>query len=107
MELYAWTNASTDFWHRQGYTLSWMSQHGFFPLENIVHIDPDAFKMMMPEWPDYVARDRDNAGTMCHMESCFMVEAGAGGHGFQGYSIVATVVNGLASEKHIGSFQGG
>ena len=59
----------------QGYTLSWMSQHGFFPLENIVHIDPDAFKMMMPEWPDYVARDRDTAGTMCHMESSFMVEA--------------------------------
>ena len=59
----------------QGYTLSWMSQHGFFPLDNIVHIDPDAFKMMMPEWPDYVARDRDSAGTMCHMESSFMVEA--------------------------------
>eukprot|EP00435_Cladocopium_sp_Y103_P021565 s2789_g5.t1 len=58
----------------KGYTLSWMSQHGFFPLENIVHIDPDAFKMMMPEWPDYVARDRDSAGTMCHMESSFMVE---------------------------------
>jgi hypothetical protein len=56
-----------------------MSQHGFFPLENIVHIDPDAFKMMMPEWPDYVARDRDSAGTMCHMESSFMVEAGAKG----------------------------
>eukprot|EP00434_Breviolum_minutum_P003629 symbB.v1.2.003196.t1/scaffold158.1/size292703/9 len=58
----------------KGYTLSWMSQHGFFPLENIVHIDPDAFKMMMPEWPDYVARDRDCAGTMCHKESSFMVE---------------------------------
>ena len=61
----------------KGYTLSWMSQHGFFPLENIVHIDPDAFKMMMPEWPDYVARERDSAGTMCHMESSFMVEAGS------------------------------
>lgn len=58
----------------KGYTLSWMSQNGFFPLENIVHIDPDAFKMMMPEWPDYVARDRDKAGTLCHLESSFMVE---------------------------------
>ena len=58
----------------QGYALSWMSQHGFFPLENIVHIDPDAFKMMMPEWPEYVARDRDKAGTHCHLESSFMVE---------------------------------
>ena len=51
-----------------------MSQNGFFPLENIVHIDPDAFKMMMPEWPDYVARDQDRAGTHCHVESSFMVE---------------------------------
>mmetsp|Transcript_40435 Transcript_40435/g.93878 ORF Transcript_40435/g.93878 Transcript_40435/m.93878 type:complete len:646 (-) Transcript_40435:89-2026(-) len=58
----------------KGYTLSWMSQNGFFPLENIVHIDPDAFKMMMPEWPDYVAKDRDKAGTHCHLESSFMVE---------------------------------
>ena len=24
----------------KGFALSWMSQHGFFPLENIVHIDP-------------------------------------------------------------------
>ena len=30
--------------------------------------------MMMPEWPDYVARDRDQAGTHCHLESSFMVE---------------------------------
>ena len=31
----------------KGYTLSWMSRHGFFPLENIVHIDPDHFKSCM------------------------------------------------------------
>ena len=31
----------------KGYTLRWMSQHGFFPLENIVHIDPDYFKSVM------------------------------------------------------------
>lgn len=58
----------------KGYSLSWMSKKGFFPLENIVHVDPDGFKMMMPEWPHYVAGDSETAGTMCHQESCFMME---------------------------------
>eukprot|EP00928_Gymnodinium_smaydae_P038581 TRINITY_DN26589_c0_g1_i1.p1 TRINITY_DN26589_c0_g1~~TRINITY_DN26589_c0_g1_i1.p1 ORF type:complete len:740 (+),score=96.35 TRINITY_DN26589_c0_g1_i1:33-2222(+) len=58
----------------KGYALAWMSRHDFFPLENIVHVDPDAFKMMMPEWSDYVERDPENAGTKCHMESCLMME---------------------------------
>lgn len=58
----------------KGYTLAWMSEHEFFPLENIVHVDPDAFKMMMPEWSQYVEANRDTAGTMCHRESCFMME---------------------------------
>jgi len=58
----------------KGYALSWMSKHGFFPLENIVHVEHDGFKMMMPEWPGYVERDRETAGTMTHRESCYMVE---------------------------------
>lgn len=29
----------------KGYALSWMSKHSFFPLEDIVHIDPDHFKV--------------------------------------------------------------
>ncbi len=39
----------------KGYTLSWMSENGYFPLENIVHIDPDYFKRVMPEWHGHVA----------------------------------------------------
>mmetsp|Transcript_105523 Transcript_105523/g.305199 ORF Transcript_105523/g.305199 Transcript_105523/m.305199 type:complete len:592 (+) Transcript_105523:154-1929(+) len=58
----------------KGFALDWMSRQGFFPLERIVHIDPDGFKLMMPEWRGYVARSDDQAGTMCHMESCFMME---------------------------------
>ena len=27
----------------KGYVLSWMSRSGYFPLENIVHVDPDHF----------------------------------------------------------------
>mmetsp|Transcript_36464 Transcript_36464/g.65554 ORF Transcript_36464/g.65554 Transcript_36464/m.65554 type:complete len:657 (+) Transcript_36464:36-2006(+) len=58
----------------KGFTLAWMSKHEFFPLENIVHVDPDAFKMMMPEWPMYVEKNRNDAGTMCHRESGLMME---------------------------------
>jgi hypothetical protein len=47
---------------------------GFFPLENIVHVDPDAFKLMMPEWPKYVEKCGHDAGTMCHRESSMMME---------------------------------
>ena len=31
----------------KGFTLRWMSKHGFFPLEHIAHIDPDYFKSVM------------------------------------------------------------
>lgn len=58
----------------KGHTLSWMSKQGFFPLEGIVHVDPDAFKAMMPEWPHYVQLNKETAGTLCHHESCFMME---------------------------------
>lgn len=71
----------------KGYTLAWMSENGFFPLENIVHVDPDAFKMMMPEWSTYVHHDRDSAGTMCHRESAFMMEIAQGAAMLRGQNI--------------------
>lgn len=58
----------------KGFALDWMSKKGFFPLENIVHVDPDAFKLVMPEWSSYVAEAAENAGSLCHMESSFMME---------------------------------
>mmetsp|Transcript_47 Transcript_47/g.135 ORF Transcript_47/g.135 Transcript_47/m.135 type:complete len:657 (+) Transcript_47:21-1991(+) len=58
----------------KGYALSWMSKHGYFPLESIVHVDPDGFKLMMPEWPGYVDKIGSEAGTLCHKESTFMME---------------------------------
>ena len=48
----------------KGYALQWMSDHGFFPLENIVHIDPDHFKSVMPEWDGYTSVDTGSAGSM-------------------------------------------
>jgi len=62
----------------KGYCVSWMSKHGFFPLENIVHVDPDGFKMMMPEWSKYVKHSGDEAGTLCHQESALMMEIAQG-----------------------------
>ena len=58
----------------KGYALSWMSEMGYFPLEQIVHVDADHFKTCMPEWAGYVERDAAAAGTMCHKESGFLQE---------------------------------
>eukprot|EP00301_Raphidiophrys_heterophryoidea_P026915 c9389_g1_i1.p1 GENE.c9389_g1_i1~~c9389_g1_i1.p1 ORF type:complete len:802 (-),score=185.80 c9389_g1_i1:32-2437(-) len=58
----------------KGYALSWMSSHKYFPLENIVHIDPDHFKMVMPEWMPYVNSNPVLAGALCHQESGLMTE---------------------------------
>ena len=51
-----------------------MGQHGYFPLESVVHVDPDHFKHCMPEWSGYVERDARTAGDMCHRESGFLQE---------------------------------
>ena len=58
----------------KGYTLSWMSRHGVFPLEDIVHVDPDYFKQIMPEWNGYVKHVGDASGSKCHKESGYIQE---------------------------------
>jgi len=49
---------------------------GVLPSENLVHIDPDFFKNVMPEWRGFTAHNAHEAGTMCHKESCFLQELG-------------------------------
>merc|ERR1719387_2790954 len=49
----------------KGYVLGWLSKHSYFPLEGVVHVDPDQYKMMMPEWPHYVQKDKASAGSFC------------------------------------------
>ena len=51
----------------KGHVLSWLSSQGLFPLEFIVHIDPDFFKRIMPEWEAYIAGGEEAAGTLCHL----------------------------------------
>lgn len=41
----------------KGYTMSWLSRCGIFPVEQIIRIDPDHFKRVMPEWTEYCKRD--------------------------------------------------
>ena len=58
----------------KGYALRWMSSNNIFPLEEIVHIDPDHCKSLMPEWKGYVEGDSLQAGGNCHKESGFIQE---------------------------------
>lgn len=58
----------------KGYTLSRMSKNGYLLPKNIIHIDPDYFKQHMPEWKQYIKRNCENAGTLCHRESCYIQE---------------------------------
>ena len=43
------------------------------PNQNIVHVDPDHFKRLMPEWPGYTAQS-ERAGNFCHRESGYLQE---------------------------------
>ncbi|CAM9713837.1 unnamed protein product, partial [Sphacelaria rigidula] len=51
-----------------------MSETGCFPLPDIVAIDPDAFKAVFPEWPEYCRRCPEKAGSLTRKESGYLVE---------------------------------
>ena len=58
----------------KGWVMNWMSQREILPLRRIVHVDPDRFKQLMPEWVGYARRAADRAGTLCHRESGTLAE---------------------------------
>eukprot|EP00299_Pterocystis_sp_00344_P005025 c16343_g1_i1.p1 GENE.c16343_g1_i1~~c16343_g1_i1.p1 ORF type:complete len:457 (-),score=113.78 c16343_g1_i1:50-1318(-) len=60
----------------KGYSLSWMSANGYLPLQNIVHVDPESFKVLMPEWNEYLKRNepQSDIGKFFHRETCYMAE---------------------------------
>ena len=58
----------------KSHTVRWMWEAGHFPLEAIVHLDPDLFKTAMPEWDGYVALDPMSAGQRTQRESGYLVE---------------------------------
>ena len=50
----------------KGHVLNWLSAQQLFPLEYIVHVDPDFFKSIMPEWTSYRDINEEQAGSLCH-----------------------------------------
>jgi len=58
----------------KGSTLDWMSNHGYFPLPDIVQIDLDRFRTCLPEWPEYLNRNAQTAGYLTQRESGYCVE---------------------------------
>mmetsp|Transcript_70045 Transcript_70045/g.227227 ORF Transcript_70045/g.227227 Transcript_70045/m.227227 type:complete len:252 (-) Transcript_70045:206-961(-) len=58
----------------KGHVMNWLAQHSAFPLQDMVCIDPDKFKVMMPEWSGYVQHNVKEAGSMCHAESGLLQE---------------------------------
>mmetsp|Transcript_43325 Transcript_43325/g.79300 ORF Transcript_43325/g.79300 Transcript_43325/m.79300 type:complete len:442 (+) Transcript_43325:207-1532(+) len=59
----------------KGWVLGWMSATGILELERVSKIDPDAFKLRMPEWQIYQEHGMtDVAGTRTHAESSYIAE---------------------------------
>ena len=55
-------------------TMGWLSEHGLFPLSQVVQVDPDLFKPAMPEWDELVKRDALSAGRHTRRESGMLCE---------------------------------
>jgi len=58
----------------KGYVMRWLLANGYLPLKRLIHIDPDYFKTLMPEWHEYIDLDPSTAGTLCHRESSYIQE---------------------------------
>jgi hypothetical protein len=54
--------------------VQWMWERGVFPLDQIVHLDPDLVKASLPEWDEYIAREPLAAGQHTRRESGYLVE---------------------------------
>ena len=58
----------------KGYTIRFLADRGVFQYSRVVHVDPDHFKACLPEWDGYRAAAGENAGRLCHMESCYLAD---------------------------------
>jgi len=38
----------------KSHVMHWMASKGYFPLQHVVRVDPDAFRKLLPEWEGYV-----------------------------------------------------
>jgi len=58
----------------KGYTIRFLADRGVFQYSRVVHVDPDHFKACLPEWDGYREAAGENAGRLCHMESCYLAD---------------------------------
>ncbi len=58
----------------KGFVLGWMSATGILQLERVCKIDPDSFKLRLPEWQLYQSHLAAEAGTQTHAESSYVAE---------------------------------
>lgn len=59
----------------KGWVLGWMSASGILELERVCKIDPDTFKLRLPEWQLYQDHGLvGEAGTRTHAESSYIAE---------------------------------
>ncbi len=58
----------------KSHVMQWLSDRDHFPLPDIVQIDPDVFKMSLPEWDRFLEHAPYKAGRNTRLESGYMVE---------------------------------
>ena len=58
----------------KSHTISWMNDRGFFPIDGMVQVDADNFRMQFPEWDQYMKRNPTTAGQNTHKEAAYLVE---------------------------------
>lgn len=51
-----------------------MSRQGHFPLSDIVRVDPDEFRAALPEWPGYIRKNMETAGSLTQREAGMIQE---------------------------------
>lgn len=56
------------------YTLSWLSENKYFPLEAFVRVDPDILRDMLPETSEYFRRNPNTAGALTQREVGYISE---------------------------------
>ncbi|KAJ9440964.1 hypothetical protein DIPPA_00440 [Diplonema papillatum] len=58
----------------KSHCVRWMSERGYFPFDQLVRIDADKFREMLPEWEGYLEADLLSAGARTRREAGYCVE---------------------------------
>lgn len=58
----------------KGYVMKWMNKNGHLPLQDVVIVDPDQIRQLLPEWEAYVKHDAESAGDKTQKEAGCIAE---------------------------------